>query len=88
MLGTCPDLGYAIAALGRHATNPGLNHQHALERIFRYLRATSNQQLIFKHGALSSSTLLGYADTDWATNINDCKSMSGYMFMLAGTAVS
>jgi hypothetical protein len=31
MLGTHPDLGYAIAALGRHAANPGPDHQHALE---------------------------------------------------------
>ena len=25
---------------------------------------------------------------DWASNVNDCKSTSGYMFKLAGTAVS
>ena len=34
MLGTRPDLGYAIAALGCHAANPGPDHQHALERVF------------------------------------------------------
>ena len=84
MLGTCPNFGYAIAALGCHATNPGLDHQHALERIFRYLKATSNHQLVFGHGTLGGFTLLSYTDVDWATDINDHKSMLGYVFMLAG----
>jgi hypothetical protein len=88
MLGTRPDLGYAIVALSCHAANPGPDHQHALERVFQYLRATSDQQLIFRWGAPSGSTLFRYADTDWASDVNDCKSTSSYMFKLAGAAVS
>jgi hypothetical protein len=56
MLGTHPDLGYAITALGCHAANPGPDHQHALKHVFQYLRATSNQQLVFKCGASGGST--------------------------------
>jgi hypothetical protein len=88
MLGTRPDLGYAIAALGRHAANPGPDHQRALERVFWYLRATSDQQLVFGWGSLGGSTLFGYADADWASDVNNRKSTSGYMFKLAGAAVS
>jgi len=88
MLGTHPDLGYAIAALGHHATNPGPDHQRALERVFRYLRATSGKQLVFGQGTLGGSTLLGYTDTNWASDVNDRKSTSGYVFKLAGAAVS
>jgi hypothetical protein len=43
MLGTRPNLGYAIAALGRHTANPGPDHQHALERVFWYLQGISDQ---------------------------------------------
>ncbi len=32
--------------------------------------------------------LLGYADADWASNINDCKSISGYIFTLGGGTIS
>ncbi len=48
MLGTHPNLSYTITALGHHTTNPGPDHQHTLEWVFRYLQATSNQQLVFK----------------------------------------
>ena len=43
MLGTRPNLGYAIVALGRHAANPGPDHQCTLEHVFRYLQGTSDQ---------------------------------------------
>jgi hypothetical protein len=33
------------------------------------------------------STLNGYVDADWASDVNDCKSTSGFVFMLAGGAV-
>jgi hypothetical protein len=50
MLGTRPDLAYTIAALGRHAANPGTDHQCALDRALRYLRATSDYKLTFRRG--------------------------------------
>jgi hypothetical protein len=88
MLETHPDLGYTIAALSCHATNPGPDHQHALEQVFWYLRATSDKQLIFEQGTLSSLMLFGYTNMDWASNINNCKSISNYTFKLADATVS
>jgi hypothetical protein len=87
MLGTHPDIAYAMAALGRHAANPGTEHQHALDRAFKYLRATSDWELVFQRGMHKGSTLNGYVDADWASDVNDCKSTSGFVFMLAGGAV-
>jgi hypothetical protein len=48
MLGTCPDLAYTIAALGQHSACPRIDHQHTLDRAFRYLRATSDWKLVFQ----------------------------------------
>ena len=48
MLGTRPDLAYTVAALGRHSTFPGTDHQRALDRAFRYLQATSDWKLVFQ----------------------------------------
>ena len=88
MLETQPDLGYMIAALGHHTTNSGPNHQCALKHMLQYLQATVNNQLILSHSASSSPTLLGYADANWASNVNNCKSTSGYIFTLGGSAIS
>ena len=69
MLGTRPDLAYAVGALGRHAANLGPDHQRALDCVFKYLRATSDCGLVFEQG--SGITLVGYADADWASDVND-----------------
>jgi len=88
MLGTCPDLAYTVAALGRHSATPGADHQHALECVLRYLKATSDQRLVFQHGTPGGTVLHSFVDADWASDVNDCKSTSGFVFMLGGTAVS
>src|SRR5216684_423630 len=64
------------------------DHQHALDHTFQYLRATSNWQLIFQHGTPSRTVLHGFVDANWASDVNDHKSTSGFVFMLGGTAIS
>ena len=88
MLGTRPDLAFTVASLGRHAATPGEEHCRALERAFRYLRATSDWKLVFQQGVANGLVLHGYADADWASDTSDRKSTSGYVFLLAGGAVS
>ncbi len=88
MLGTCPNLAYAVMALGCHAMNSSPNHQHALEHVLQYLQATINHQLILGYSTSSTPTLLSYVNADWASDVNDCKSMSGYVFTLGGSTIS
>ena len=88
MIGSRPDLAYTVGALGRHAASPGEDHLRALDRAFRYLRATSAHCLIYQRGLTPSPTLQGYVDADWASDINDHKSTSGFVFTLAGAAIS
>ena len=88
MLGTRPDLAFSVGALGRHAANPGDEHLHALDRVFRYLRATSDLKLVFQQGTTKGTRLTSYVDADWASDVNDRKSTSGFVFKLSGGAVS
>ena len=37
---------------------------------------------------MTDTSLLGYVDADWAGNMNDCHSISGYTFITAGGAIS
>jgi hypothetical protein len=88
MLGTRPDLAFTVGSLGRHSAKPGIEHQHALERTLRYLRGTSDCGLVFQRGSARGTKLLGYVDADWASDVNDRKSTSGFVFMLGGASIS
>lgn len=90
MVSTRPDISYAVIKLARFATNPGLQHQTAIKRVFRYLSATKNLCI---HFAVADETrgisLVGYTDADWAGPHSEAaKSPSGYVFMIAGGPVS
>jgi hypothetical protein len=56
--------------------------------MFCYLQVTSDHQLILGHSTSGNSTLLSYADANWASNINDCRLTLGYIFKLGGGAIS
>ena len=71
MLGTRLDLAYAVGALGRHAATPGEGHQRALDRVFRYLRATKDWRLVYQSGAPEGLALIRYADADWGNDFGD-----------------
>ncbi|XP_074569538.1 uncharacterized protein LOC141826187 [Curcuma longa] len=85
MLCTRPDISYAVGLVSRFQSNPGSRHWKAVKRIFRYLKGTANYCLCF-HGA--DMSLSGYTDADWAGDLDDRKSTSGYTFLLNGGAIS
>ena len=47
MLGTHPELAFAITVLSQHSTTPGKTHLAALNRVFHYLRKVSDMKLTF-----------------------------------------
>ena len=55
---------------------------HAL----RYVKATSTLGITYHPN--SDLILTGYSDSDWASDINTRRSTTGYMFTLAGGAIS
>jgi hypothetical protein len=81
MLCTRPDICYAVGMVSRFQSNPGPVHWKAVKMIFRYLRGTANYSLCYQD---SGTDLCGYSDADWAGDIDERKSTSGYVFMLNG----
>ena len=63
-------------------------HWTAVKRILRYLKGTPTYGLMYMTSGDTSGTLIGYSDADWAGDVNDRKSTSGYLFMMSGAAVS
>jgi hypothetical protein len=47
MLGTRPDLAFAVSVVSRFSANPDKSHMRAVERILRYLHDTADMGLVF-----------------------------------------
>ena len=93
---TRPDIAHAINRLAAYTANPSLQHTGALKRILRYLAGTKAYGIKYSNSSPSSSEsmttnnpnfIFGYADAAFA-NQDDCKSTSGYVFMVAGGAIT
>lgn len=91
MLGTRPDIAYAITALSQYNSNYGAAHWNAVKRVIRYLNTTKNHALVYggnNRHTQSGPGLFGYCDADWGNHLDDRRSFSGYSFIMAGGAVS
>ena len=80
-----PDIAFAVGNAARYCSQPSQLHWSAVKRIFRYLKGTSNLGLCYQP---SKTDLVGYSDADWAGDVNDRKSTSGYVFMMSGSPIS
>jgi hypothetical protein len=67
-------------------SNPSSSDEVKVKRIFRYLNGTKNKKI--KYSKFGNSNLVGYSDADWGGDLSDRKSTSGYVFILAGAAIS
>ncbi|KAJ9551763.1 hypothetical protein OSB04_015808 [Centaurea solstitialis] len=85
MICTRPDLAYAISMVSRYMANPGKEHWKAVQWIFRYLKGTANLCL---HFGRNSSGVLGYTDSDYGKDVDNRRSITGYVFTLDGCAIS
>ena len=83
---TRPDIAYAVGSVARFCANPTKEHWTAVKRILRYLNGTIKLGLLYRES--TSVKIAGYTDADWAGDVGDRKSTSGYMFLLGGAAIS
>ncbi|HVX00074.1 MAG TPA: Ty1/Copia family ribonuclease HI [Candidatus Babeliaceae bacterium] len=90
MLGTRPDISFAVTILSQFSNNPGKVHWNAVKRVLRYLNGSVNRKLVYggRNSRQMDPELIGYCDADWASNVDDRRSVTGYVFMLAGSAIS
>ena len=53
--------------------------------VLQYLRGM--KELKIKHDGSSHAGLIGYSDSDWGENRDDCHSTSGHVFLMANGAI-
>ena len=89
MLGTCPDLAFAVSALSKYNSCPITAHHSAMGRVLRYLQATKNTGILYKGGSISAMPEpVCYTDSDWAGDRDKRRSTGGFIVVLCGGAVS
>jgi hypothetical protein len=83
MIGTRPDISYAVTHLSQFTTNPSEDHYKAALHICCYLAGTQDYKLVYGKAADK-----GYTDSDWAANKIRHRSVTGYFFKLADGIIS
>lgn len=84
--GTRPDLAFAINNVCRYNTCYTREHWTAVKRILRYLHGTANLKLTF--GKNANHNITGFTDADWGADVNDRKSVTGFVFTRSGGSIS
>src|ERR1700744_3153357 len=81
MIGTRPDIAYAVTKMAQFAANPNKEHLDRALYICRYLLGTSKYTLVYD--GKGGGGLIGFADSDWASDPITRKSTTGYLVKLA-----
>jgi hypothetical protein len=83
---TRPDLAFVTGMLGRYQKNLDISHWNGIKKALRYIQGTKGRMLTYKR--LDNLEIVGYSDSDYAGCLYTDKSMLGYVFKLAGGAIS
>ncbi|GAU24969.1 hypothetical protein TSUD_312040 [Trifolium subterraneum] len=87
LLATRPDLAFAVCLVARFMERPTEMHTAAIKRIMRYVKGTVGLGIMYKRTD-DNLQLHGWSDSDYAGDLDDRKSTSGYVFMLGSGAIS
>lgn len=84
---TRPDLTFATSLISRYMSCPTELHLQAAKRILRYLKGTVDFGIFYTKSA-QCGDLKAYTDSDYAGDVEDRKSTSGYVFLMSSGAIS
>ena len=83
---TRPDLVFVVNLISRFMACPTQQHFVIAKRALRYLKGIVKDGVFYKRGGVSE--LIGFTDSNYAGDIEDRKSTSGYVFMMSEGAVA
>ncbi len=83
---TRPDLSYAVGVVSQFMQTPRKPHLDVVRHILRYIKHTLHCGIFYE--SKSQLQIHGYMDADWAGNVSDRRSTSGFFFSFGSGAVS
>ena len=85
-LATHPNLSFSVSLLARFQSNPGIDHWNALMHVMGYIKNTIDYGLTYSRDSNLSPT--AFVDADYGGCKDTRRSTSGYVFTMAGGAVT
>ncbi|CAM9484289.1 unnamed protein product [Hapterophycus canaliculatus] len=79
------DIGYSVLGLTRGMAAPTETHMVAAKRVLRYLRGTPDLPTVYRKGPLE---LVGFADSDFAEDLENRRSCTGFLYTLGRGVIS
>jgi hypothetical protein len=86
MIGTRPDIAFAVTRLAQFAANPSKEHMDKALYVCKYLAGTADYELVYD--GTSNKGLLAYCDSDYAGCTDTRRSITGFVVKLANGIVS
>ena len=75
-----------MGAVSKYCSKPNETHLTAVKCILQYLKGTA--EFCLKFTKSGNGDLVGYADADWAGDLDNRHFTTGYVFLMAGGSVS
>jgi transposase InsO family protein len=88
---TRPDILFALGQLCKFVSDPGPEHFKALKRLLRYLAGTRSFGILYRRNSAagaSSMQLDAFSDSDWAGDVDNRRSTTGFLFRINGNPIS
>jgi hypothetical protein len=79
------DIAHVVGVVSRYLSNPRNTHWDVVKWILQYLRGASTLCFCFEN---SKPILEGFADADMASDVDNRRFTSGFLFTFAGEAIS
>jgi hypothetical protein len=75
--------------LSKFVQYPGVKHLETAERVLQYVRTTYDQGITyFDPGSVMKNKLVGWVDSDFGSDVDSRKSMTGFLMSLTGGPIS
>ena len=83
-----PDISHVVSTVSRYMHDPGKGHWQVVKWILWYLQNTVDVGSTFEHDKSFDRCIVGYCDSDYASDLDKRRSTTGYLFTLTKAPVS
>lgn len=83
---TRPNIMFVVSLIRRFMARSTELHLQVAKRALQYLKGTVDYEIFYKK--CGNKELVAFTDSDYAWDLEDKRSISGYVFMLSGEMLS